>query len=83
MKDTIKKLLENSTMFDVYHTERLRQALSRCAEIIYVYEEALDHANAAMGYAYEDHLDQYYKNVQKIIDEALAKAKSIAGGEKS
>jgi len=45
MKDTIKKLLDE-TAIDVMcsprgHEKKLRQALSRCAEIISVYEEAL------------------------------------------
>jgi hypothetical protein len=38
--------------------------------------EALKHSQAAMTYAYEDHNDQYYLNVQKQIREALE------GGEK-
>jgi hypothetical protein len=33
--------------------------------------EALKHSQAAMTYAYEDHNDQYYLNVQKQIREAL------------
>jgi hypothetical protein len=39
----------------------------------------LDHSNAAMGYAYEDRVDQYYKNVQVIIDDTLAKIKEKCG----
>ena len=39
----------------------------------------LNSCRAAMAYAYEDHGDQYYLNVEKDIDAILAKAKEVLG----
>lgn len=40
---------------------------------------ALQHSKAAMKYAFEDHADQYYVNVEFQIDSALAKHADLIG----
>ena len=79
MKDTIKKLLAldvdycpDETLFII----ELRQALSRCAEIIACYEEALESIANSNGRGAE-----VYSAFDAIIiesKEALAKAKEIS-----
>ena len=69
MESDYAKCISERTLLEI-KCNRLTDALN-------VAREALDHSNAAMGYAYEDRVDQYYKNVQEIIDEALAQILSL------
>jgi len=38
--------------------------------------KVLESCKAAMKYAYEDHVDQYYINVLNIIEQTLSKGKT-------
>ena len=55
-------------LYDTPENKRIRALI----ELIRKKDEVLKHGCAAMTYAYEDHVDQYYLNVLKDFQKALA-----------
>lgn len=71
LPDWILEIEKDAKMYG--HETPPREDISRLIDSLKVALVALKCADAAMTYAFEDHSDQYYLNVQNNIRETLAK----------
>jgi len=56
----------------ITNTHMLERRILALIDLVRKKDKALNHGVAAMTYAYEDRVDQYYLNVQDYIKEAIA-----------